>query len=255
MSASGEAGTIPAPPPGPRNVSLRLEVGLSPAARELIQASGGQITQVVVEVAAPNTLDPGTLSGRRLVTQGVAEVGPSDSRAIVLLDVTPGLWEVYAFGRDADGHVVAQAPPFEAPINSGTVLVRTVVLQTSSQTNSVVVSPTSASITVGQTQSFSALARLADGTVSPVSWTSSDPALATVDPTGLATGVSPGTVQIMATSTLDPGLPAQATLVVLPLNVTVTAVGLTFAPAPTVLVGDPGLQFTASATFSDAPRT
>lgn len=57
MSRSAESGSIPAPPPGPQKVSLKLEVGLSPAARELIQASGGQITQVVVEVAAPNTLE------------------------------------------------------------------------------------------------------------------------------------------------------------------------------------------------------
>lgn len=62
---------------------------------------------------------------------------------------------------------------------------------------SVVVTPGSKMVTVGESTQFTA-------TVTPncptITWTSSDPTIATVDSTGKATGIKPGTVTITATS-------------------------------------------------------
>ena len=69
---------------------------------------------------------------------------------------------------------------------------------------SVAVAPSAGSIAVGATTQATATARDASGIVltgRPVAWSSSDPAVATVDgSTGIVTGVAAGTVQISATS-------------------------------------------------------
>lgn len=68
---------------------------------------------------------------------------------------------------------------------------------------SITITPASASLAKGSSVGLKAIADFADGKVSDISasaqWTSADPAIATVDATsGLATGIAPGTVTIMA---------------------------------------------------------
>src|SRR6185437_16421157 len=66
-----------------------------------------------------------------------------------------------------------------------------------------VVSPATASLTVGGTQQLSAVVKDAAGTVltgRAVSWASSNAAVATVSAGGLVTGVAAGSVAITATS-------------------------------------------------------
>lgn len=66
---------------------------------------------------------------------------------------------------------------------------------------SIVVSPASASIAVGATQQFTAVAKDASGyTLSGVSftWQSSSPGVASINSSGLATGIAAGTTQITA---------------------------------------------------------
>ena len=68
---------------------------------------------------------------------------------------------------------------------------------------SVMVSPTEASIEEGQTQQFEAMAATADGMGIPdveFTWMSSDDGVATVDLSGLATGISAGEATITATA-------------------------------------------------------
>jgi hypothetical protein len=67
----------------------------------------------------------------------------------------------------------------------------------------VVVSPDSADIPIGGTQQFTATLIDLHGdpmTGPTVTWTSSDEGVATIDPTGLATGVAPGATTITATA-------------------------------------------------------
>lgn len=69
---------------------------------------------------------------------------------------------------------------------------------------SIAVSPATASIAVGATQQFVAVATYSDGATAIITnsatWTSSNSAVATVLDTGVATGVTPGTTTITATS-------------------------------------------------------
>jgi uncharacterized protein YjdB len=65
------------------------------------------------------------------------------------------------------------------------------------------ITPLTASITVGGTQQFTASGTMTDGTAATlgtVTWTSSAPAAATVDATGMATGVGAGSTNISASS-------------------------------------------------------
>ncbi len=63
--------------------------------------------------------------------------------------------------------------------------------------------PDTATISVGGTKAYAAVVRDRFGITVPgaaVAWTSSDAAVATVSPTGLVTGVAPGTATLLATS-------------------------------------------------------
>ncbi|HVJ48875.1 Ig-like domain-containing protein [Desulfitobacterium sp.] len=80
-------------------------------------------------------------------------------------------------------------------------------------------SPSDASVISGQTQQFTATLNYPNNTSKNVSnsvaWASSEPNFATIDSTGLATGISPGTVTITATDPFS-GLITGAQLVVKP---------------------------------------
>ena len=84
---------------------------------------------------------------------------------------------------------------------------------------SVSVTPQNASIPVGTTITLSASVTADASTAKTVSWTTSNAAVATVDQTGKVTGVSAGTVTIIATATADATKSAGAAIVVSPGNV------------------------------------
>ena len=79
----------------------------------------------------------------------------------------------------------------------------------------VTVSPTSATINIGATQLLTATLSPTTASDTVVTWVSSDPTKATVDSTGLVTGVAIGTVTITAT-TQDGGKTATSTITVSP---------------------------------------
>ena len=89
---------------------------------------------------------------------------------------------------------------------------------------SVAVTPASDSVTVGFTKQLKAALTPAYPTKNAVSWTSSDAAIATVNASGLVTGVGPGLAMITVT-TQDGGKTAQSSIKVTPV-VNVTGVAL-----------------------------
>ncbi|MDB5959252.1 MAG: hypothetical protein JWP59_546 [Massilia sp.] len=97
---------------------------------------------------------------------------------------------------------------------------------------SVVVTPAAASVAIGAAQQFTAVAAYSDGSAVDVSaksaWTSANPAVATVNATGLASGVTAGAVNISAAFG---GKNASAALTVLPAKL----VSIALAPATVVL--------------------
>ena len=81
---------------------------------------------------------------------------------------------------------------------------------------SVTVTPQNATINVGTTIALAASVTADATTAKTVSWSTSNAAVATVDQTGKVTGVTAGTVTIIATATADVSKTAGAAIVVLP---------------------------------------
>ncbi|HEV8599801.1 MAG TPA: Ig-like domain-containing protein, partial [Gemmatimonadales bacterium] len=108
------------------------------------------------------------------------------------------LWSgLIVAGVTACGDDVTVAPPPNAGVRSVTV------------------GPTGATIAVGATQQMVATVDADAGIATTVTWSSSNPATATVNPTtGLVTGVAGGTVSIIACSTVATNVCGQATLTV-----------------------------------------
>ncbi len=240
-------GGVPAPPPGPQLVSMKLDVEVPDQAQRAIQGRS-QIFEVVAEVVDRNTLDPGTLSGRKIVSRGAATVGDTDRTVKILLDVIPGIWDIYIFGLDSQGRVVALFTIDQLAITPGVVIERKVNLQFQSQ--SVVVTPANQSIQIGQQLQFSALVFLPTGTSTSVTWASDNPAIASVDANGLVTGVAPGTTNIRAISTVDSTLQGFTPVTVL--AATVQSLDLVFSdPTNTLQVGQAGTSFVTTANLSN----
>lgn len=81
----------------------------------------------------------------------------------------------------------------------------------------ITLSPSSASTTVGQTQAFTATGKDANGAIiagASFTWSSSNPAVASVNTTGVASATAPGTTQIVARSSVNNAIFAEATLTV-----------------------------------------
>lgn len=131
--------------------------------------------------------------------------------------------------------------------------------------NSVQVTPTTQSLTVGQTAQFTAIGTYGNAShtstqniTSTVTWASSVPAVATVSASGVATGVSAGTTTITASATAFNGhISSSATLVVTGSGGGASGgdlLSLTIIPS-SITVGnlqDTG-QFLAIGTFSTSP--
>jgi len=113
---------------------------------------------------------------------------------------------------------------------SGEGLADTTVVKIAAVVVSVAVAPTSATIDVGKTQPFSAIASDSGGTAltRTIAWSTSAPAIAGISGAGVATGLTPGAVQVRATTS---GVTGTANLTVLQPRPVVTTG--TAAPQPT----------------------
>ncbi len=114
------------------------------------------------------------------------------------------------------------------------------------------ISPLNASILPTGTQQFSASGVFGDGSTrditSTATWTSANPAVATIDANGLATAVALGSTTITAT---DSGMKQSTTLTVS--NKVVSS--LTIAPSNPTINSLGTETFTATATYSDSSTT
>jgi hypothetical protein len=128
---------------------------------------------------------------------------------------------------------------------------------------SIAVNPATPSVAAGSTQQFTAQGTFSNNSTNDVSsqatWTSSDPSVATIDTTGLATTYAPGTTTITATvSALNGVLTATTTLTVT--TPTLTSVVVTDLSSPIALPTSAGTfqiargtshQFLAYGIYSD----
>jgi uncharacterized protein YjdB len=113
------------------------------------------------------------------------------------------------------------------------------------------ISPTNTSIQPGNTEQFSATGTFGDNSTgdvtATVNWKSSNPALATIDSTGLATGISYGKVTISASSQ---GYTAKSALSVSSQTVSISSIAVTPSDATIPLGGTQ--QLVATATYSNS---
>ncbi|WP_083243864.1 Ig-like domain-containing protein [Aeromonas sp. DNP9] len=116
------------------------------------------------------------------------------------------------------------------------------------------VTPAIATVPVGLEQQYVAEALLEDGSVKDVttnaalSWRSSNPAIATIDSRGLATGVSPGDVTITASGVAN-GVPIERSVSLTVSDAVVTELQVT--PANSSVPAGLAKQFIATAYLSD----
>jgi len=130
------------------------------------------------------------------------------------LDPSPTV-EVSGWSTDEGTHTVTVTAT-DAAGNVGSDSVTYTITPTSPPAAvSIEVTPESASIAVGQTQQFTATAKYPDGSTADVTdqviWTS-DESIATIDDTGLATGVATGTTEVNASLGTITSVPAELTV-------------------------------------------
>ena len=147
--------------------------------------------------------------------------------------------------------VAANAGPITITATVGAFTDSTTLTVTPATLQSIAVAPASATIAAGTTQAFSVSGIYSDGSIQPllegVSWSSSAPAVAAVDSTGLATAITAGDASIEAQFA---GFSASADLTVTaPTLVSITVT----PPQPTVGIGG-SQQFTATGVFSDSSQ-
>ena len=170
---SGSAAvTVAAPPP-----AAVASVSVSPASASV---SVGQTVQLA---ATPKDANGNPLTGRTVTwssgNSGVATVSASG----IVTGVSPGAATITAASEGKSG--TAAVTVSSVPVAS------------------VAVSPTSASVSVGQTEQLAATPKDANGnplTGRTVTWSSGNTAVATVSASGLVTGVSAGAATITAAS-------------------------------------------------------
>src|SRR6516162_5084372 len=118
---------------------------------------------------------------------------------------------------------------------------------------SIQISPSAASISLGQNQQFTATGHYSDGSskdiTDSVTWASSNTGVATISGSGLATSHATGSATITASSG---NISATATLTVTATKVVLVSIVVT--PADAVLLLGTLQQYTATGTFSDGSQ-
>ena len=133
--------------------------------------------------------------------------------------------------------------------SSGGVTGTTTLTVTNPPLVSIAISPTSSTLSVGGQQAFTATGTYGDGSTqnitTSVTWQSSNPNVAAINPSGLAVAQAPGTTLITASSQGITSNNASLTVSNPLVSIAVTAPSLSIAPNTSV-------QFTATGTYADS---
>jgi uncharacterized protein YjdB len=118
----------------------------------------------------------------------------------------------------------------------------------------ITIAPLNPSIPVGVTQQFTATGHFSDSSTQDLTasatWTSSNPAIATISSTGLATGIASSATAVTIRATVG-AVTSTAALTVNP--ATLSSIAVTPQPIATIAVGS-SLQLTATGTYSDGSQ-
>ncbi len=215
------------------------ELSFSVSHLSSFEAAGLELIQLTPDAAGIRVGDTVELNATEIYSNGEmltldnAAWSSSDTTIAAVDDtglvtgLTPGVCVISATKSDVTG---------EANINV-----------TAAELEQITVSPTEAVVTAGRTYQFSAAGRFSNGetlALDNAAWSSSDPAVAAVDDTGLVTGLTPGVCVISANRSDVTG----------EANITVTAAELeqiTVSPTEAVVKAGRTYQFTAAGRFSN----
>jgi uncharacterized protein YjdB len=138
-------------------------------------------------------------------------------------------------------------------VTAGTALITATAVSDSTRTAtslitvrtspSVTVSPAAFTLALNETKTFAATVSVPAGLSNAVTWTSADPSIATVNSSGVVTGVGFGATSITATSVADPNAKATAAITVAP---QITAISV--SPATATVAPGATVQLTPSVT-------
>jgi uncharacterized protein YjdB len=191
-------------------------VAVSPASLSIVAGSTGQLT------ATPADASGNPLSGRTVTWQTNPASVATVSASGMVTAVAAGAATISATSEGKSGTAAVTVAP--VPVAS------------------VAVSPATATVLAGNTVQLAATPKAADGDPlagRTVTWTSSNPAVATVNSSGLVTAVAAGTVTITATCE---GKSGTATITV----TTVPVASVTVAPSSANLQVSQTVQLTAT---------
>ncbi len=198
LFAAGAAGscgggsdvTSPPDPPGPPAVA---SVEVAPS---LLSMAVGEMAQLTVTLKAA---DGKVLAGRTVTWTSSDQAIATVSETGIVTAAAAGTATITATSEGVNGTATVTVTVTQQPVAT------------------VEVTPNNGNfVAVGGTLQFTATVKAADGSVlvgRPVTWTTSNAAVATVSATGLVTGVAPGTATITATSE---GVSGTATVTVTP---------------------------------------
>ena len=135
--------------------------------------------------------------------------------------------------------------------NAGAGITSTVAITVTAPVGvtSVSVSPSSATMQIGDTRQLSATVVASAGIATTVTWSSSDNSKVTVSAAGLATAVAASGAQVCATSTADASKQACATITV---PAPVAPIAVSISPSSASLTVGQALQFSATVTGGPA---
>ncbi len=233
---------------GGRTVQI---IAKSPGATNIRAKSGSAEATVIVTVAGVKSVivDPANVAMRINDTRTMSaqlNTDPGVSHAVTWSSANPTIVTI-----SPQGVITAVAPgatTVTATANADTRFKGTAQIAIA-PIRGLVVAPSTANLTVGQTQLFSATVSLPDGQNTAVAWSSNDPSVATVSAQGTVTAVSVGSTAIIATSVADTTLKATALLSVTPTIQSVSVTPVTAQlfigqtqPLTATVVGDAGLS-------------
>lgn len=156
---------------------------------------------------------------------------------------------------EAGGEAVISAT-FTFPAGTSAVGTARLTVKDQLTINEILVDPPSATQIIGGTQQYTARALISDGSDIDISdevdWSSSDSAIAQIDPTGVAIGIANGAVAMTATLNLHNSLyQGQAEFIVLPPEVEIE--GITVTPATVLIARGEQQQYQATVHLNNAP--
>lgn len=240
-----------------------LVTGVAVGGATISATSGGKSGTAIVTVTAipvgsvvVTPASPTILAGRtvQLSAQALSASGQAlNGRAVTWSSSTPGIAQVTSAGLVtgvAAGSTIVFAS-IDGVLGWANVSVAPVPVA------NITVTPATTTIGVGQTATYTAVLRDATGTVLTgrvIAWSSSNAATASVNGSGVATGVAIGSATITATSE---GRSGSAAIIIGVRTVTVTPNPVTIAPFATIqltaVVLEPGgIPSTAQVTWSSS---